>query len=84
VSVGPGDALLIHTATSRASPAEGVHPQQHHPPAAACLPYLHERDIADAGHGRIKMSSVRLSRRQNLTMPVHNVALVALGPVADR
>jgi kynurenine formamidase len=80
VSVGPGDALLIHTGHFARVAAEGAHPQQHQPGlAAACLPYLHERDIAVLGMDGTQDAIPSGYATPDLTMPVHNVALVALG-----
>ena len=80
VTVGPGDALLIHTGHFTRVAAEGVHPQQHQPGlAATSLPYLHERDISVLGMDGIQDVVPSGYTTPDLIMPVHSVALVALG-----
>jgi kynurenine formamidase len=80
VTARPGDGLLIHTGHFARVAAEGVHPRQHQPGlAAACLPYLRERDIAVLGMDGIQDVMPSGYATPDLTMPVHTVALVALG-----
>jgi kynurenine formamidase len=80
VTAGPGDALLIHTGHFARVAAEGVHPQQHQPGlAAATLPCLHERDISVLGMDGIQDVIPSGYAAPDLMMPVHAVALVALG-----
>jgi kynurenine formamidase len=80
VIAGPGDALLIHTGHFARVAAEGVHPQQRQPGlAATCLPYLRERDVAVLGMDGIQDVMPSGYTTPDLAMPVHTVALVALG-----
>jgi kynurenine formamidase len=80
MTAGLGDALLIHTGNFARVAAEGVHPQQHQPGlAAATLPYLRERDISVLGMDGIQDVIPSAYTTPDLTMPVHTVALVALG-----
>ena len=80
MTAGLGDALLIHTGNFARVAAEGVHPQQHQPGlAAATLPYLRERDISVLGMDGIQDAIPSAYTTPDLTMPVHTVALVALG-----
>ena len=80
VAAGPGDGLLIHTGRFASIAAEGVQPQQRQPGlAATCLPYLRERDIAVLGMDGIQDVIPSGYTTPDLTMPVHTVALVALG-----
>jgi kynurenine formamidase len=80
ITASLGDALLIHTGNFARVAAEGVHPQQHQPGlAAATLPYLRERDISVLGMDGIQDVIPSAYTTPDLTMPVHTVALVALG-----
>jgi kynurenine formamidase len=80
MTAGLGDALLIHTGNFARVASEGVHPQQHQPGlAAATLPYLRERDISVLGMDGIQDVIPSAYTTPDLTMPVHTVALVALG-----
>jgi kynurenine formamidase len=80
VTAGPGDALLIHTGHFARVAAEGLHLQQHQPGlAAAALPYLRERDISVLGMDGIQDVMPSGYAAPDLMMPVHSVALVAMG-----
>lgn len=79
VRVGEGDVLLVRTGRHRRaaelgqwSPAEGLAGLH-----ASCLPWLHERGIAVLGCDGV--SDVFPSGVDDFPMPVHVVALVAMG-----
>jgi kynurenine formamidase len=77
--VGRGDALLVRTGRWRWrevhgpwAPAEGMAGLD-----ASCLPWLHEREVAVLGSDGV--SDVLPSRVDDVPMPVHTVAIVAMG-----
>jgi kynurenine formamidase len=79
VSVRRGDALLVRTGRWRWreqhgpwSPTEGMAGLD-----ASCLAWLHEREVALLGSDGI--SDVWPSRVKNVPMPIHTVAIVAMG-----
>jgi len=78
VQVGPGDAVLLRTGYGRArhesGPAGGITQAGWH---ASCLPWLHERGVALIGADTPQ--DVQPSGYDNILMPVHAVALVAMG-----
>ena len=79
VRVRAGDALLVRTGRWRwrdehgawdfASRAAGLD--------ASCLPWLRERDVATLGSDGV--SDVLPSRVDGVVMPIHTVAIVAMG-----
>ncbi|HXB36267.1 MAG TPA: cyclase family protein [Acidimicrobiales bacterium] len=79
VRVRPGDALLVRTGRwvwrathgpwNIAAQAAGLD--------AACLPWLRERDVATLGSDAV--SDVMPSRVEGVGMPIHEIAIVALG-----
>ncbi len=80
VTVGQGDLLLIHTGRDARSAAKGpVHPDHdgvaglHH----SCLGFLQERQVAVAASDSV--TDVLPSGVDGFTMPIHTVALVAMG-----
>ncbi|WP_208024254.1 cyclase family protein [Amycolatopsis pithecellobii] len=80
VSVGRGDVLLVRTGRDARRAVKGpIHPD--HEGAAglhfSCLPYLHERQIAVLGSDAV--NDVVPSGVSGFEMPVHTVALVAMG-----
>jgi kynurenine formamidase len=77
--VESGDVLLIQTgrwdyrdAHGPWSPADGVAGLD-----ASCLPWLHERGVAALGCDGV--SDVIPSRVEGMTLPIHSVAIVAMG-----
>jgi kynurenine formamidase len=79
VTVGTGDALLIRTGRWRWrethgpwSPSEGLAGLD-----ASCLAWLHEREVAVLGSDGV--SDVLPSRVDSVPMPIHTVAIVAMG-----
>jgi kynurenine formamidase len=84
VTVEPGDVLLVHTgdaarilAQGPAKASAGVSDQAGL--GAACLPFLHERDIAAIGNDGIQDVQPSGYESFDLFRPVHAVGLVALG-----
>ena len=79
LQVRAGDALLVrtgrwrwratHGAWDASSLAAGLH--------ASCLPWLHERDVATLGSDGV--SDVLPSLVEGVGMPIHTVAIVAMG-----
>lgn len=80
VTVGRGDVLLIRTGRDARRAVEGpIHPD-HEGVAGlhvSCLPFLHEREIAVLGSDAIH--DVIPSGIRGFEMPIHTVALVAMG-----
>ncbi|GAA0485279.1 cyclase [Paractinoplanes deccanensis] len=78
VRVRPGDAVLLRTGHGRfrheSGPAGGVTQAGWH---ASCLPWLHERRVALIGADTPQ--DVQPSGYPDVLMPVHAVALVAMG-----
>jgi kynurenine formamidase len=80
VTVGPGDALLVHTGHFARIAAEGLHPQQAQAGlGTSCLPFLHDRDVSVFGMDGIQDVMPSGYATPDLTMPVHCVSLVAMG-----
>jgi len=80
VTVRSGDALLIHTGHIARTLSEGVDPERRQPGLhAACLPFLHERDVAALGGDCIHDVQPSGFDSFDLFRPIHLVALVALG-----
>jgi len=80
VSVGPGDLLLIRTGRDARRSVEGpVHPDHEGSPGlhASCLPWLREREVALLGSDAVH--DVLPSRAGDFHMPIHTVAIVAMG-----
>lgn len=78
--VEAGDVLLLHTGHLARVAAHGLHPEQHSPGlTAACLPFLRERDVALLGSDCINDVMPSGYGGPSLGLPVHAVALVALG-----
>lgn len=79
VRVEPGDALLIPTGRWDYRDVHG--PWEPHAKLAgldaSCLPWLHERGVAALGSDGI--SDVVPSRIEDVRLPIHNVAIVAMG-----
>lgn len=79
VRVEPGDALLIPTGRWDYRDVHG--PWEPHAKLAgldaSCLPWLHERGVAALGSDGI--SDVVPSRIEGVRLPIHNVAIVAMG-----
>ncbi len=77
--VGPGDILFVRTGRWALREALGPwDPRQSLAGLdASCLPWLHERGVAALGSDGV--SDVVPSRVLGVTMPIHSVAIVALG-----
>jgi kynurenine formamidase len=80
VTAGPGDVLLVRTGRDARRAVKGpIHPD--HDGVAglhfSCLPYLHERQISVLGSDAV--NDVLPSGVSGFEMPVHTVALVAMG-----
>jgi kynurenine formamidase len=77
--VEPGDVLLVRTGRWALREARG--PWDTRTSAAgldaSCLPWLHARGVAALGSDGV--SDVIPSRVEGVTMPIHSVAIVALG-----
>jgi len=79
VCVAEGDVLLLHTGRWRHRAKHGAW-KAHERLAgldASCLPWLHARGVAALGCDGV--SDVLPSRVAGITLPVHSVALVAMG-----
>ncbi len=80
LAVEPGDALLIHTGHLNRVTLNGLHTDQHSPGlTTACLPWLRERDVSVLGSDCINDVIPSGYAGPSLGLPVHAVALVALG-----
>jgi kynurenine formamidase len=79
VTVGEGDVLLIRTGDGSRRRAGTWDPASNGQPGlqAACIPWLHERGIAAIGTDGPQ--EVRPSGYPGLAMPVHSIAIVAMG-----
>jgi kynurenine formamidase len=81
VTVGSGDALIVHTGHVARTFAEGPNsPRNPNQPGlhASCLPFLRERDIAVIGSDAIQ--DVQPSGYGlDMLRPIHTIGLVALG-----
>jgi kynurenine formamidase len=79
ISVRTGDALFVRTGRWRWREQHG--PWSPHERLAgldaACLPWLHQREVAMLGSDGV--SDVLPSRVEGVTMPIHTVAIVAMG-----
>jgi kynurenine formamidase len=77
--VGPGDVLLVRTGRWEWRERHG--PWEPHASLAgldaSCLPWLHERSVAALGSDGV--SDVLPSRVSGVDMPIHTVAIVAMG-----
>lgn len=80
VQVGEGDALLLYTGNFKRIRREGLHPEKHHPGySAEALPWLHERGVAVISSDNINDTNPSGFAAKDLALPVHCVALVAMG-----
>jgi kynurenine formamidase len=80
VRAAPGDALLLYTGNFGRIRSQGPHPELHHPGfSAACLPWLRERDVALISSDNINDVFPSGFAAKDLNIPVHCVALVAMG-----
>jgi kynurenine formamidase len=79
VRVGPGDVLLIRTGrwALRESQGEWDPRERLSGLDASCLPWLHEREVAALGCDGV--SDVIPSRVEGVPMPIHTIAIVAMG-----
>jgi len=77
--VGPGDVALVRTGRWLARSARGPRPAAEGLAGldASCLPWLHERGVAALGCDGV--SDVIPSRVPGVEMPIHTVAIVAIG-----
>jgi kynurenine formamidase len=79
VQVAEGDVLLLHTGRWRCREQRG--PWRAHERLAgldaSCLPWLHARGVAALGCDGV--SDVLPSRIPEVTLPIHSVAIVAMG-----
>ncbi|WP_166903444.1 cyclase family protein [Mycobacterium sp. DL440] len=84
ITVGSGDVLLVHTghfarlaalASDRPKGVDTTQPGL----SAACLPFLHERDVAVLGSDGIQDVRPSGFDSPDLYMPIHAVTLVAMG-----
>lgn len=80
VTVAEGDVLLLYTGNFKRIAVEGLHPELHHPGYnAACLPWLHERGVSLISSDTINDCNPCGFETPDLVIPVHAVALVAMG-----
>ena len=79
IRVEPGDVLLLHTGRWRKHDREGAWAAQERLAGldASCLPWLHERGVAALGCDGV--SDVIPSRVEGHGLPVHSVAIAAMG-----
>ena len=78
VRVGPGDVVLLRTGFQvQVDRLGGAEPEAHSGYQAGCLPWLRERDVAVIGSDVIQ--DARPVEYPLTPLPVHQVALVALG-----
>ncbi len=79
VEVQRGDALLVRTGRWRWRERHGPWAPSHGMAGldASCLEWLHERDVAVLGSDGV--SDVMPSPVENVPMPIHTVAIVAMG-----
>ncbi len=77
--VEPGDILFVRTGRWKRRQAKGGWTIREGLPGldASCLPWLHERGVAALGCDGV--SDVMPSRVPEVAMPIHTVAIVALG-----
>lgn len=89
VTVEAGDALFLYTGSARRSQSEGIDPtlesslekikRGQSGYTAGCLPWLHERGVAIIGSDAINDVQPSGYQRPDLIVPIHAVALVAMG-----
>ena len=79
VAIGTGDALLVRTGRWRWRETHGPWPPSEGLAGldASCLAWLHEREVAMLGSDGV--SDVWPSRVDAVPMPIHTVAIVAMG-----
>jgi kynurenine formamidase len=79
VRVEPGDVVLLRTGRWRAREVRGPRPAGDGLAGldASCLPWLHERGVAALGCDGV--SDVLPSRITGASLPIHSVAIVAMG-----
>ncbi len=79
IRVEPGDLLLVRTGRWRYREQHGPWPAQQGVAGldASCLPWLHERGVSALGCDGV--SDVIPSRVDGVPMPIHTVAIVAMG-----
>ena len=80
IRVGMGDALLLYTGNFKRIAAEGLHSELHHPGfSTEALPWLHDREVSMISSDNINDANPAGFEAKDLTIPVHSVALVAMG-----
>jgi kynurenine formamidase len=86
VRVEPGDAVLLRTGHIRRARAvfpdrnaEGDYTERQAGWSASCLPWLHERGAALIGADNMQDQKPSGYEAENLEVPVHVIALVAMG-----
>jgi kynurenine formamidase len=80
VHVEEGDVLLLYTGNFKRIAAEGLHPELHHPGYnAACLPWFRDRGVSLISSDNINDANPSGFEPKDLMIPVHCVALVAMG-----
>src|SRR5262249_44966868 len=79
VQVEPGDIVMLRTGRWRARETRGPKPAGEGLAGldASCLPWLHERGVAALGCDGV--SDVLPSRIPDASLPIHSVAIVAMG-----
>jgi kynurenine formamidase len=78
VRVEPGDALLVHTGHARRREIEGPPPLHHFPGLqAACLPWLHERQVAMIGCD--SANDACPTGYTAFNSPIHTIGIVYMG-----
>jgi kynurenine formamidase len=79
LTVGSGDVLLLHTGRWACREADGAWDPRESLAGldASCLPWLYEREVAALGCDGV--SDVIPSRVDGVELPIHEVAIVALG-----
>jgi len=80
VRVGTGDVLLLRTGDGerRTADWQGYEPDSQPGYQAACLPWLHEREVAAIGSD-VAQDVRPAGYGAELTMPIHTVGIVAMG-----
>lgn len=79
IRVEPGDVMLVHTGRWRLDDGQGAWPAHEKLAGldASCLPWLHERGVAALGCDGA--SDVIPSRIEGEGLPIHSVAIAAMG-----
>jgi kynurenine formamidase len=79
VRIEPGDIVMLRTGRWRAREVRGPRPAGEGLAGldASCLPWLHERGVAALGCDGV--SDVLPSRIPDVVLPIHTVAIVAMG-----